>query len=158
MKKLKVLGVLSLLLLLGSVMQVTAQQAQGDLTFTDEDYEKFVDINTEIIPVQQKVQGEMMKVIEEEGLEVARFQELARAQQSGDIKEASEDPEEIAKFNKAGQKVMKMQQEVQTEVQGLILENDFTVQKFQQMSMAYNQDQEVKAKIDTLMDKKMKKE
>ncbi|WP_200974618.1 DUF4168 domain-containing protein [Echinicola sp. 20G] len=158
MKKLKVLGVLSLILLLGSVMQVAAQQAQGNMNFTDEDYEKFVDINTEIIPVQQKVQGEMMKVIEEEGLEVARFQQLARAQQSGNIKEASEDPEEIAKFNKAGQKVMEMQQEVQTKVQGLILENDFTVQKFQQMSMAYNQDQEVKAKIDTLMSKKMKKE
>ncbi|WP_137401184.1 DUF4168 domain-containing protein [Echinicola rosea] len=154
----------ALLVMLGFSLQAqqispqAPQNAAKASDFTDEEYDKFVNINAELIPVQQEVQGKMMDAIKAEGLEVQRFQELAQAQQSGSLKDASDDPEEIGKFNKAGQQVMAIQKEVQTKAQGLIEENDLSVQKFQQMSMAYNQSQEVRAKVDTLISEKMEEQ
>ncbi len=160
LKKMKVVNLFALLMLclvgLPALAQQTAPKVNED--FTDDEYEKFVKINTEIIPVQQEVQGKMMKAIQEEGLEIQRFQELARAQQTGDIKNASSDPEELSNFNKAGQRVMEMQKEIQTQVQEVIKNNELSLQKFQEISLAYNQSEKVKKKIDELMKKEMGQE
>src|SRR5690554_216139 len=119
--------------------------------FTDEDYEKFVKINMEAIPIQQQAEGEMVEIITEKGLDVERFQELAQAQQAGTITDASEDPEEINKFNMAGQEVLEVQKKVQEEIKQKIVDNEMDVQKFQQIAMAYNQSETVREKIDQLL-------
>ncbi|WP_229239744.1 DUF4168 domain-containing protein [Echinicola soli] len=159
MKKVSLFSALLLLMGLGLHAQQISPQAPQDAPkasdFTNDEYDKFVAINAELIPVQQEVQGKMMDAIKEEGLDVQRFQELMQAQQTGKLTDASDDPEEIGKFNKAGQKVMEIQKEIQTKAEGLIEDNELSVQKFQQMSMAYNQSQEVRAKVDTLISKKM---
>lgn len=154
--------IVTVMILLGC--NVYAQQIEGQLPqeapkasdFTDDEYNKFVDINVELIPIQQGVQDKMIAAIKDEGIEAQRFQELAQAQQQGSLTDASDDPDEIAKFNKAGQKVMEIQREVQTKAQNLIQEKELSVQKFQQISMAYNQNQEVRTKVDALISKKMK--
>ena len=119
--------------------------------FTDEDYEKFVKINMEAIPIQQQAEGEMVEIITEKGLDVERFQELAQAQQAGTITDASEDPEEINKFNMAGQEVLEVQKKVQEEIKQKIVDNQMDVQKFQQIAMAYSQSETVRQKIDQLL-------
>ncbi|MDN3668602.1 DUF4168 domain-containing protein [Echinicola jeungdonensis] len=160
LKELKVISLFSVLMICMVGLPVMAQQASLEVNedFTDEEYQKFVKINTEIIPVQQEVQGKMMKVIQEEGLDIKRFQELAQAQQTGGLKDASSNAEELAKFNKAGQRVMKMQKEVQTLVQEVITNNELSLQKFQEISLAYNQSDKVRKKIDDLIKKEMEKE
>ncbi|WP_232835082.1 DUF4168 domain-containing protein [Pleomorphovibrio marinus] len=127
------------------------QQQQVNDEFSDDEYEKFVKINMEMIPLQEQAQQKMMNAIEEHGIDVERFQMLAQAQQSGNITDVSEDPEEIAKFNEAGQEVMKVQEETNQEMQKTIAENDMDVQKFQEMSVAYNQSPKVKEKIDSMI-------
>ncbi|MBS9522694.1 DUF4168 domain-containing protein [Litoribacter ruber] len=128
------------------------QQQQVNDNFTDEEYEKFVKINKEIIPLQEEMQSKMMETIEETGLDVNRFNELAQAQQAGNIKEVSQDPDEIAKFNEAGQKVVEMNQEIGQAYQEKMAENDMDQQKFQEMMMAYQQSEKVRTKIDSMMD------
>jgi len=120
--------------------------------FTDEELENFVKINLEVIPIQQEAEGQMIEAISEKGLDVQRFQELAQAQQTGKITDASQDPEELAKFNEAGQEVMKVQKEVQGEIQQKIMDSEMDIQKFQQISMAYNQSETVRTKIDKLLE------
>jgi hypothetical protein len=123
--------------------------------FTDKELKEFVRINAEMIPVQEKGQEDMLKTIENEGMKVERFQELAQAQQAGKLTEVSGDPKEIAKFSKAGQKVLEMQQEVQSKVQEEIVKSELSEEKFQQIYMAYSQSEKVKAKIDELMAKEI---
>lgn len=127
----------------------TTQEIKED--FSDEDYEAFVKINKELIPLQQEAEGQMIEVISEKGLEVTRFQELAQAQQSGKITDVSEDPEEIAKFNEAGQEVMKVREKVEGELKKKIEASQMDIEKFQQISMAYNQSETVRNKIDKLL-------
>jgi hypothetical protein len=126
-------------------------QQQVNDSFSDEEYEKFVDINVKLIPMQMEIEDKMVAIVEDTGLEVNRFQELMQAQQQGNIMDASEDPQEIAKFNEAGQEVMKVQQESQEKLQKHITDNDMDLQKFQEMSIAYQQSPKVKEKVDALM-------
>jgi hypothetical protein len=147
-------AVFSFVFALGAMAQQQlppAPQQETNVNFSEDDYKAFVKINKEIIPIQQEAQETMLKAIEDKGLDVNRFQQLAEAQQTGKITDASEDPEEIAKFNEAGQKVMEVQQETQTTIQKKIMEHEFPMEKFQQMSMAYNQSEEVRAKIDKML-------
>lgn len=158
-KEIKFLSLSVVMACFGLIFSTNVQaQEVGTTDFTDLEYEKFVEINAALIPMQEEVQGQMMNAIKEEGLEVERFQELAQAQRGGTITDATEDTEEIAKFNKAGQKVMNIQRGMQTQAQEVIKEKELPMEKFQQMSMAYNQDQEVKAKVDTLISKKVEQQ
>lgn len=120
--------------------------------FTDEDYEKFVKINMEVIPIQQAAEGDMMKAITDKGMEVTRFQELAQAQQAGNITDVSDDPEEINAFNLAGQEVLEVQKKVQGEIKQKIEDNDMDIQTFQQIYLAYDQSEAVRGKIDKLLE------
>ncbi len=103
------------------------------------------------MPVQEKVQQNMVKTIQDNGMEVPRFQELAQAQSAGSLREVTEDLDEIEKFNTIGQEVMKLQQDMQGEVQGIIEKNDLPAEKFDAIYMAYNTSPKVKEKVDKLL-------
>lgn len=144
-------ALLSVFALGAMAQQVPTAPQEIKEDFTDKDYETFVKINQEVIPIQQEAEGQMIEAISEKGLEVNRFQELAQAQQAGNITDVSDDPEEIAKFNEAGQEVMKVQEKVQGEIKKKIEDNQMDIQKFQQITMAYNQSETVRNKIDKLL-------
>lgn len=151
---------LSIVLSALMITSVLAQQAlppQMEINedFTDKELKEFVKINVELIPIQEKGQEDMLKAIEKEGLKVERFQELAQAQQAGKLTEVSGDPEEIAKFSQAGQKVLDAQQEVQLKVQEQIVKSELSEEKFQEIYMAYSQSENVKSKIDEMMAKEI---
>ncbi|HSI77790.1 MAG TPA: DUF4168 domain-containing protein [Lunatimonas sp.] len=136
---------------LGSAQQLPTEQPQVNENFTDEEYEQFVAINMDLIPLQQDADEKMMTAISDNGLEMERFQQLFQAQQQGKITDASEDPQEIAKFNEAGQQIMIVQEEANQEIQKKITDSGMEVQKFQEMSMAYQQSPKVKQKIDEMI-------
>lgn len=144
-------------LMISSVLGQQSMQPQMEMKedFTDKELKEFVKINVEMIPIQEKGQEDMVKTIEKEGLKVERFQELAQAQQAGKLTEVSGDPDEIAKFSQAGQKVLEKQQEVQLKVQEQIEKSELSEEKFQQIYMAYNQSDKVKAKVDELIAKEI---
>lgn len=135
----------------GLAQQLPTEQPQINENFSDAEYEQFVAINMDLIPLQQDAEEKMMTAISENGLEMERFQQLFQAQQQGNITDASEDAQEIAKFNEAGQQIMKVQEEVNQEIQKKITDSGMEVQKFQEMSMAYQQSPKVKQKIDELI-------
>ena len=128
----------------------TAQQEIED-TFTDEEYETFVAINQTLAPMQADVEAKMVAVLDEKGMEAPRFQELMQAQRQGNIMDATDDAAEIALFNEAGQEIMKIQRNSQEELQKQITDNGMEINKFQEMSIAYNQNPEVKEKVDKMI-------
>lgn len=131
--------------------QMTPPQAPIQDDFSDSEIETFVKINKEIMPVQEKVQQDMVKSIQEKGMEVPRFQELAQAQSAGTLREVTEDLDEISKFNEIGQEVMKLQQDMQVEVQEIIQKSEMAPEKFEAIYMAYNSSPKVKEKVDKLL-------
>ncbi|MFD2034868.1 DUF4168 domain-containing protein [Belliella marina] len=141
----------------GAIAQQMMQpQTQVKEDFSDQEFEEFVKINLVLIPLQEKSQGDMVKAIEENDLKVERFQELAQAQQAGTLQEVASGAEEMASFNNAGQKVMEMQQGLQTEIQKTIKDSGLSEEQFQEMYMAYTQSPKVKEKVDKMIEDEIK--
>ena len=156
LKKLKIFS-LALMALCVTATVSRAQQVNPPETsiksaqnFSEEEIKTFVKINKHIMPLQENIQTAMVSSIKESGLEVPRFQEMAQAQQVGKLKEVSKDPKELASFSKAGEKIMKLQEDLQVEIEEVIVKNEMSPEKFEAIYMAYNSNPEVKQKVDKL--------
>ncbi|PSL02343.1 DUF4168 domain-containing protein [Cecembia rubra] len=140
-----------------SLSSAFAQQLPGQMEvkedFSDEELKEFVRVNVALIPVQENAQEKMVEAIQSSGLTIDRFQQLAQAQQAGNLRDAVETPEEVAQFNDAGQKVMATQEKMQEEIQKVISDSKLSEQEFQEIYVAYSQSAKVKEKVDEMMDK-----
>ncbi len=137
----------------GAIAQGLPASPEVKEDFTDEEYETFVKINMEVMPIQQAAEGDMMKAITDKGMDVERFQELAQAQQTGKLTDVSQDPDEINAFNLAGQEVLEVQKTVQDQIKQKIEDNNMDIQTFQQIYLAYDQSEVVRGKIDKLLER-----
>ena len=150
-----------LLLMAGAAMAQVAQpqpqeqQQPVRADFSNEELEKFVDVYVQVIEIQQENETVMLKAIEEENLEVNRFQEILNAQQqqqsAADINATAE---EMAAFNNAAQKIIAVQQEANTEMQQLI-EQDLGLETYEQIVLAYQQSPEVQQRVNELLQSKV---
>ena len=156
LKKLRIssLAVMALCLMttVSMAQQVTPPQTptQSTQNFSDEDIKTFVKINKQIMPLQEGIQADMVSTIEENGMEVPRFQQLAQAQQTGKLIEASNNPKELETFSKTGEKILKLQEDLQGEIEEVIVKNEMSPEKFETIYMAYNSNPELKQKVDKL--------
>ena len=131
----------------------TQQQVQQN--FSDEELEKFADVYVQVVEIQQENEAEMIKAIEDENLDVNRFQEILQAQQQQQgATELNATAEEMASFNNAAQKIMTVQKEVEAEMKQVI-EKDLGLDTYQQIVVAYQQSPEVQQKVNQLLQEKM---
>jgi len=151
----KVLTISSILMVcfvrLGNTQEVPSQQPQVRNDFNEDEYNQFVSVSKDLLPLQQDADEKMMNALGENDLEMERFQELFQAQQQGTIRDASDDPAEIANFNKAGQQMMKIQEETGKQIEQKITESGMDVNTFRELSQAYQQNPEVRQKVDGMI-------
>ncbi|WP_276499546.1 DUF4168 domain-containing protein [Pontibacter litorisediminis] len=129
------------------------QQAKPQ-NFSDADLQQFADASTRLMVVQQEGEKAMMGILEEEKLSVEKFNQMAQAHQQQKLAEVEATPEEMAAFNKAAQRMMEMQPTLQKDLEDAIQKDGMTLEKFEQIMMAYRQDQAVQQRIDQLMQEK----
>lgn len=125
-----------------------AQQSTG---FTDGDIKQFADASSRLMVIQKNSEQKMMKILEEEKLSVDKFNEMAQAHQQQKLAEVSATPEETAAFNKAAQRMMELQPDLQKEVETAIQKDGMTLEKYEQIMIAYRQDPALQEKINKLM-------
>ena len=90
------------------------QQQEVSTDFSDEEIETFVEANLDVTKVQQEAEKKAMGIIEENDLELERFNEIVAIQQGQSDEEAS--PEEMEAFNAAAQEIMANNQETQSKM------------------------------------------
>lgn len=129
------------------------QQAQPQ-NFSDADLQQFADASARLMTVQQEGEKAMMGILEEEKLSVEKFNQMAQAHQQQKLAEVEATPEEMAAFNNAAQRMMEMQPTLQQDLEAAIQQDGMTLEKFEQIMMAYRQDQAVQQRIDLLMQEK----
>ena len=134
-----------------AVAQLPGQpQQEVKEDFSKEELEQFVDANKVVAGVQRSSEEKMVKAIEEEGLEVQQFNEILTTQQNPEA-EAEVSDDDLNKFNKAVEKVMKVQQDMQTDLQKAIEESGMTVQKYDQILIAYQQSPKVQEEVNKIL-------
>lgn len=131
------------------------QPQQVDTDFDRQELEEFVNVYIQSSEIQQGTEAEMIQAIEEEDLELNRFNEILTVQQNQQsAEEINASAEEMAAFNKAAEKIMKVQQETQAEIEQLI-ESEIGKEKYQQIAMAYQQSPEVQQRVNEILESKM---
>ena len=119
--------------------------------FSDEELEQFVTVYQKASEIQQKNEAEMIQAIEDENLEMERFNEILMSRQNQQApEEINATAEELNSFNKAAEKIMQVQQEAQTEITQLI-EEELGAQTYQEIVSAYQQDPEVQEKVNQML-------
>jgi hypothetical protein len=101
--------------------------------------------------LQQQSEQAMMAILEEEKLSIDKFNELAQAHQQQKLAEAEGTAEEKAAFNKSIQRMMEMQPDIEKNMQAAIQKDGMTMERYEQIMMAYQQDPAVQAKIQKMM-------
>lgn len=151
--------VLMLLFSAGAIAQTPMQQPQQQqpvkTDFERQELEEFVDVYVASTEIQQGNEAVMMQAIEEEDLDLNRFNEILTVRQNQQsAEEIDATAEEMAAFNKAAEKIMAVQQEAQAEIEQLI-ESKTGGEKYQQIAMAYQQSPEVQERVNKILESKM---
>lgn len=138
-------------------VQQPAQQEQQPVrdNFSPEELEKFVDVYVQVVEIQQQNETVMMQAIEQENLDINRFNEILQSQQQQQTAtDINATAEEMAAFNNAAQKIMEVQRDANTEMQQVI-EQDLGIETYEQIVVAYQQNPEVQQRVNELLQSKM---
>lgn len=148
-------SVFAILTLLSTTLLVAQQPGQMNMTFekpeiSEAELEQFVEIMPSVNAIQMQYQQEMVAAVQENDIEVQRFNELARAQQNPNLTvEANET--EMKAFNSAMAAVQAIQENLNKDVQSAISESEMSMARFQEIAMAVNSDQELQQKVQQMM-------
>lgn len=117
---------------------------------SQKELKQFADAYQDVQMENQKINQEMMKVIEDGGLEVDRFKELQQANSNPDEK-TDATKEELKKQEKIVAKIQEMTPQLQKRMEGVIGKSGLDMEKYKAIAAAVQQDQDLQQKLQKLM-------
>lgn len=124
------------------------QQPAPDVDVSDEEIGLFADAVMNVQEVQMGAQQDMMKIIQDEGLDVETYNQVAQGLQMGQsADEIDVTEEEMEKFNNASEEIQGMQQDMQDEIETAVEDAGMEMARFQEINRAVEQDPELQKKI-----------
>jgi uncharacterized protein (DUF885 family) len=130
------------------VPQQLPRQQTTDVS--DSEIEQFALAFVEIQNIEQKIQPEMVQIVEKEGIEVQRFNEIMNAQQDPN-QEVDAGEDELKKFAAANREIEDIQNRAQREMMGKIDEAGLTVERYQEIMTAVRNDPELQQKLQQIV-------
>lgn len=122
---------------------------------SDDEVEKLVNAILDLGPVQEKTQEKMAEVVEAEDLSFDRFQQLMSAMQNPQMADQVDvSDEEMVILQNIQPKLMEIQGDAETEMISKIEENGLTAERYQLIIMGAQQDPELLARVETMLDEK----
>ncbi len=127
--------------------QAVPQLNQGaqQIDVSDADLDKFAKAYPQVQQENQKAQKKMAGVIEGEGMELQRFNEIQRAKMQN--KEADVTKDEEKQVKKITSKLDKLQPELQKKVQGAATSTGLSIEKFQKIAIAIQSNPDLQKKL-----------
>lgn len=138
--------VLALLILIASFPLF----AQTETAITDKELSQFVSAAQEVQVVNEGAQQEMMALIQNEGMDLEKFNEIQTAAMDP-TKKVSASEEEIAQHQKVMLKIEKMQPKFEQEMESLIIKNGLTLSRYQTVATALQTDTALQQRLQQLM-------
>lgn len=131
--------------------QGTQQQAQPEpADVSDKDLEQFVVVYKQVQTENQNIQQKMVGTIEEEGMDINRYNELNQASANPNA-EVDATEEEMETYEKVTKKVQTIQTDFQQKVKKMIEDEGMTLQRYQEVYTALQSDEKLKEKFNELM-------
>jgi uncharacterized membrane protein YhiD involved in acid resistance len=120
-------------------------QQQQKVEVNDSELSKFAKAFQGIRMIGMEAQQEMTKVVEKEGMDVARFNEIQQANLNPEV-EVTASEEEIKKQEEIVSRLKSIQQVYQEKMEEVISEQGLTAQRYEQISMGLQADPELQEK------------
>jgi hypothetical protein len=144
MKTLKILG----LSIFSSLLFTGTSFAQSDVS--DQDLERFVAIYKDVQKENQELQEKFLKILEDEGMDVQRFQEIQLIKANPETK-STLPKEELEKHDELMEKVNDTQLKFQEKIPEIIKEGGMTIEKYQEIFVELQANEALQQKFVELM-------
>ncbi len=133
-----------------ALVATTSTFAQDKVSETE--LTNFANAYTEIQMVNEKAQTEMVKVIENSGMEIETFNVMYQASQNPNAPMPAEVSEaDNKKYDEVVVEIEKMQPVFQKEMENAIADNNLTVERYQQVVTMLQTDPELQQKLQSKM-------
>lgn len=133
-----------------SYAQASQQQMQTD--FSDQELKAFITSADKVGEIQKEGEEKMIRVIEENELDVNTFNTILQAKQQN--AEENIAPEQLEVFEKVMPEVLQEQQKVNTKIEKSLAEEGLNLETYQGIMLAYQQVPEVQERVHKLMEEK----
>lgn len=148
-----------LFLLTGSFATLTAQvmpqPEQPEILqsndISDQELNHFVNVIQHVEKVQQQSQPRMLKAIEDQGMEPQQYIEATQAEQMG--QDSGLEGDDKKKFQAVQKDIEKIQTEANSQIEEKIENEKLTIERFNQLFMSYQQDQNLQERVQNQMEK-----
>lgn len=128
-----------------TAMPSMGQQSQKE--YNEKEIDLFAGTVAEVMPIQQEAQKKMIKKIEEGGMQLNNFNQIARqVQQGGEPEGVSE--EQMEKFQAISKEIQTINMGIQKKMTKVITDAGMTPAKYQEMIGAYSSNPKMKQKVD----------
>jgi hypothetical protein len=134
-----------LLFILISGIGAYAQTEQKE-EVSDQEIKQFASAFQQIQAVDQMAQQDMIKAVEDEGLDVERYNEIQQTAQDPN-QEIDVNGDELKKYEIATREIEKIQMEAQQQMQEKIVEEGLTIDRYQEIAAVIQNDPELQQKL-----------
>lgn len=121
-------------------------QSQPQTNYSEAEIDKFVSTVGKVIPLQREGEAKMVQKIEENGMALDKFNEVATQVQTGSAEDV--DPAEFEQFQKISTELNEVQMDIQKDVVKVIENEGMDLNDYQQMIAAYQSDENLRQTID----------
>ncbi|MBA3898764.1 MAG: DUF4168 domain-containing protein [Bacteroidetes bacterium] len=135
-----------------AIAQITPQENQQETQYSSEKLQKFVEASKGISTIHQHGEEKMIAAIEQENLDIEKFNQIAEMKMNqqeaaaGDVSD-----EDIASFERVMPELQIIQMQMQQEMEIAIEESGMEVEEYTEIMEAYRADPEVQEKINELL-------
>lgn len=139
--------------------QFQPNQTAPDIEVSEEELELFTEVSLIAQEIQRESQQEMLAIVDEEGLDVQTYNVIAEARFNDEIDDQIDvSPEDLEKFEAASEKVEVVQREVEGEMVKAIEAEGMDMDRFMEINMALQQDQELQQRMQQMMMQQMQQQ
>ena len=132
--------------------QQPSPQQQMQTDFSDQELKAFITSADKVGEIQKEGEEKMIRVIEENELDVNTFNTILQAKQQN--AEESIAPEQMEVFERVMPEVLQEQQKVNTKIEKSLAEEGLNLETYQGIMMAYQQVPAVQERVHKLMEEK----
>lgn len=125
------------------------QAQEQQINVSDAELEKFAQAIMELQSAEQESRKKMIAVVEEQGLDIEKFNEIHQAKMQNLEVKASE--EDLKKHGKTVAKLEEMQPEIFKIMEDIVIKKGLTMDRFQQIAVAMQTNQELQQRLQKLM-------
>ncbi len=130
--------------------QLPQQQQQQKVEVTDAELDKFAKAFQGIQVIGQQSQQEMMQVVQEEGMEVERFNQIHQATLNPQV-EVEATTEEKEQHQNIVSELEVMQASMQKQMEKAIIASGLTLERYEQIGMGLQADRELQQRLQKVL-------